>query len=129
MQRFSNIRELSRAYYKDISKTLIAEKKTVQTAEFKLDDFQKKVIKSRSKFLRVVAPAGAGKTQTLVAKATDILRTDHQAKILCLTFTNAACREFEERAQENSASITNRLQVSTVNAFAYFPKIDKKPEF
>ncbi|HLM59225.1 MAG TPA: ATP-dependent helicase [Pyrinomonadaceae bacterium] len=119
MQKFSNIRELSRAYYKDISKTLIAEKKTVQTAEFKLDDFQKKVIKSKSKFLRVVAPAGAGKTQTLVAKATDILRSDQRAKVLCLTFTNAACREFEERAQENSASITNRLQVSTVNAFGY----------
>jgi DNA helicase II / ATP-dependent DNA helicase PcrA len=119
MQRFSNIRELSRAYYKDISKTLIAEKKTVQTAEFKLDDFQKKVIKSKSKFLRVVAPAGAGKTQTLVAKATDILQTNHRAKVLCLTFTNAACREFEERAQENSASIINRLQVSTVNAFGY----------
>lgn len=119
MQKFTNIRELSRAYYKNISKTLIAEKKVIQTAEFKLDDFQRIVVKSKSKFLLVVAPAGAGKTQTLVAKATNILSTDNQAKVLCLTFTNAACREFEERAQKNSASITNRLQVSTVNAFGY----------
>ena len=106
MQKFTNIRELSRAYYKNISKTLIAEKKVIQTAEFKLDDFQRIVVKSKSKFLLVVAPAGAGKTQTLVAKATNILSTDNQAKVLCLTFTNAACREFEERAQKNSASIT-----------------------
>lgn len=119
MQEHTDIRELSRAYYKNISKTLIAEKKTVQSPEFKLDEYQKTVLNSSSKFLRVVAPAGAGKTQTLVAKAVKILSEDNQAKVLCLTFTNAACNEFEERAQKNGASITNRLQVATVNAFGY----------
>lgn len=128
MQQISDIRELSRAYYKNVSKVLIAERKNTKTPEFKLDPHQKKVVESKSKFLRVVAPAGAGKTQTLTASAVNILHKDKSARVLCLTFTNAACDEFATRVQKDSVALTNRLQVSTVNSFGYevLKSIDKK---
>lgn len=119
MSKITDIRELSRAYYKNISKTLIAERKTTQLPDFELDQYQKAVLDTSADFLRVVAPAGAGKTQTLTAKTIQILSKKPKARILCLTFTNAAAGEFNQRAQKIGSTLTNRLQVSTVNAFGY----------
>lgn len=119
MQPITDIRELSRAYYKNISKTLIAERKITKLPDFNPDKHQEAVLNSGSKFLRVVAPAGAGKTQTLTAKALQILSKNPRSNILCLTFTNAAADEFRERAQKLDATFANRLQVSTVNSFGY----------
>ena len=112
-----DIRELSRAYYQDISRTLIAERKVHKLPDFTPDEVQQRVIDSKSKYLRVVAPAGAGKTRTLTAKAVEILSREKSARVLCLTFTNAAADEFKRKASKVSSSLTERLHVSTVNSF------------
>jgi DNA helicase II / ATP-dependent DNA helicase PcrA len=114
-----NIRTLSKAYIQEITQKLITERNEVPAPDFKLDEFQQKLINSDSKFIRVIAPAGSGKTRTLLAKAVDELKADDKAQILCLTFTNAAVREFNNQAQGLDNFYLNRLEVSTLNAFGY----------
>jgi DNA helicase II / ATP-dependent DNA helicase PcrA len=56
-----------------LSRTLMAERKTIKLPDFEPDKYQEAALNTTAKFLRVVAPAGAGKTQTLTAKAVQIL--------------------------------------------------------
>ncbi|XGV96897.1 MAG: UvrD-helicase domain-containing protein [Leptolyngbya sp. BL-A-14] len=119
MAQVVDIRRLSRACIQELSKTLITERKNRVAPEFILDDFQQKIIESQAKFIRVIAPAGSGKTRTLLAKAAEVLDYNSNARILCLSFTNAAAKEFQDRARSLHASLSSRLQVSTLNAFGY----------
>lgn len=114
-----DIRQLSRLCIEELSEALITERKNYKSASFELDDAQQCVIDTPKKFIRVVAPAGSGKTRTLIAKTAHILNTERNAKVLCLTFTNAAKEEFLKRAQEVGTQISNRIQVSTLNSFGY----------
>jgi DNA helicase II / ATP-dependent DNA helicase PcrA len=114
-----NIRQLSRAYIQEITQQLIIENKEKNTPDFSLDKFQKKLIDCDSKYIRVIAPAGSGKTRTLLAKAIDELTNNQDAQILCLTFTNAAVNEFQKQSEKVDNYYTNRLTVSTLNSFAF----------
>ncbi len=120
MIRVGDIRKLSRICIQDLTNTLITERKNRIISKFSLDDSQQRVVDSQAKFIRVVAPAGSGKTQTLIAKALNLLDASPMTGILCLTFTNAAATEIQNRAvKELEPSLFNRLQVSTLNAFGY----------
>lgn len=114
-----DVRKLAHACIDDIASTLITEQRDFRTAEFKLDEFQKKLLDTKSRFVRVVAPAGSGKTKSLTAKAAEILKREPTARILCLAFTNAAANEFKERAMSVGFSALDSLRVSTVNSFGY----------
>jgi DNA helicase II / ATP-dependent DNA helicase PcrA len=114
-----NIRALSKEYIKEITHHLKTEREDRIAPDFKLDKYQKKLIESNSKFIRVIAPAGSGKTRTLLAKAVEELKTNRKAKVLCLTFTNAAVNEFNKQSQILDDYFLNRLHVSTLNAFGY----------
>ncbi|MBW4419888.1 MAG: ATP-dependent helicase [Myxacorys californica WJT36-NPBG1] len=119
MPEATDVRKLARACITRISKTLIAERRERILPEFRLDSFQQRVVDSQARFMRVVAPAGSGKTRTLIAKAINVLDANDNSRVLCLTFTNAAANEFRERASKLHTSLANRLQVSTLNAFGY----------
>jgi DNA helicase-2/ATP-dependent DNA helicase PcrA len=114
-----NIRALSKEYIREITDHLILEREDRIAPDFKLDKYQKKLIESKSKFVRVIAPAGSGKTRTLLAKAVEELKTNRKANVLCLTFTNAAVNEFNKQSQILDDYFLNRLHVSTLNAFGY----------
>jgi len=112
-----NIRELADACIDEITKSLVRDRQSRATPAFSLDPIQRRLIESKSKYARVLAPAGSGKTRTLLAKAEDILTQSGQNRVLCLTFTNAAAGEFRQRSIEISPAAQNRLTVSTVNSF------------
>jgi DNA helicase-2/ATP-dependent DNA helicase PcrA len=115
----TNVRLMAHACIEAISKTLITEQRNFQPAEFSLDQFQRRLIETDHKFVRVVAPAGSGKTRSLTAKAFTELQKLTNARILCLTFTNAAASEFKERARMSGATATGDIHISTVNSFGY----------
>lgn len=110
-----DIRQLSRLCIEELSEALITERRNYKSASFELDKAQQCIIDTPKKFIRVVAPAGSGKTRTLIAKTAHILNTERTAKVLCLTFTNAAKEEFLKRAQEVGTQISNRIHVSTLS--------------
>jgi DNA helicase-2/ATP-dependent DNA helicase PcrA len=73
--------------------------------------------------VRVVAPAGAGKTRTVVERVLDRLaRGADPRRILVLTFDTSAAaavtRRLEERAGEVGLAVAG-LRVATLNAFGY----------
>lgn len=57
--------------------------------------------------------AGSGKTYTLVEVITQIIRDNPYSKIACVTYTNAAVREIENRVNHNN------LHVSTIHDFLW----------
>ena len=120
MIRTGDVRILAKAFMQDLTNTLIAENRERVQAKFDLDESQKQVVESQAKFMRVVAPAGSGKTQTLTAKAVNVLANNPNARILCLTFTNAAANEIQDRIAKRIPSSSNLpIKVSTLNAFGY----------
>ena len=64
-----------------------------------LNDQQQQVVRDLSQPILLNAPAGTGKTRVLACRVAHILETKaaEGAQILCLTFTNRACKELKER--------------------------------
>lgn len=112
-----NIRELADACIDEITKSLVRDRQFKESPAFSLDATQRKLVESTAKYARVLAPAGSGKTRTLLAKAQKLLAGSSGNRVLCLTFTNAAAGEFNQRAAQIAPSAQNRLDVSTVNSF------------
>ncbi|MEN5386783.1 AAA family ATPase [Aliarcobacter skirrowii] len=55
--------------------------------------------------------AGSGKTYSLVQVIKEIIEKKPTVKVACMTYTNAAVKEIEERVNHNN------LQVSTIHDF------------
>ena len=86
-----------------------------------VDEHQRRVIECRSRTLRVVAPAGSGKTQTIVERVLGRIDEGVRAeRILVLTFDRAARRSLverlETRARERGLD-ADGTTISTLNAF------------
>jgi len=87
------------------------------------DQYQSRLIAAPESNIRLVAPAGAGKTQTVINRVISRigggLRPD---RILVLTFDNAAATSLREKLnavlQKTNAQLTG-LRISTLNAFGY----------
>lgn len=84
----------------------------------KLDRYQQHVVSATERSIRVVAPAGSGKTETLVR------RVQHQitsgvapGRILVLTFDKNAQQSFVDKLTR--LGITGPVQIRTLNAFGY----------
>ena len=60
---------------------------------------QELVVRELDRNLLLVASAGTGKTNTLAYRVAHILDTEgaRADQILCMTFTNKACREMKDR--------------------------------
>lgn len=86
-----------------------------------VDEHQRRVIDCRSRTLRVVAPAGSGKTQTIVERVLGRIEEGIPSeRVLVLTFDRAARRSLVERLE--ACARDRRIDfagttISTLNAF------------
>ena len=87
----------------------------------KVNDEQRKVIKSRKKHILVGAGPGSGKTHLLVHKVASLLWIE-EAKpdsILCLTYTRAACRELRKRLFDLAGPLAAKVTITTFHSLAF----------
>ena len=99
----------------------MAEKAAVQPVKAALNAAQRQVVEDLEHHILLVAPAGTGKTNTLAARIAAIIAA-HRAKpeeILCLTFTNKACKEMRERIELRAGEAGQEVVVRTLHGFCY----------
>lgn len=94
----------------------------VKGMEFaELNPAQREAVEDLTDNILLLAPAGTGKTNTLACRIANIL-TGGRAEpeeILCLTFTNKACREMKERIVLRAGEDGRRVLVRTFHGFCY----------
>lgn len=86
-----------------------------------LNDAQRMVTEDVTHHILLTAPAGTGKTGTLARRIARLVEKGMAApeEILCLTFTNKACREMEHRIQEYMGEKGQGVSVKTIHGFCY----------
>ena len=86
-----------------------------------LNDAQRMVAEDVTHHILLTAPAGTGKTGTLARRIARLVEKGMAApeEILCLTFTNKACREMEHRIQEYMGEKGQGVSVKTIHGFCY----------
>lgn len=86
-----------------------------------LNDIQQQVVQELDRNIVLLASAGTGKTNTLSYRVAHILETGRATgeQILCLTFTNKACREMKERMIKIVGQEAQAVKVSTFHSFCY----------
>ena len=82
-----------------------------------LNPEQQKIVNTLDQNLLLLAPAGTGKTDTLSMRIAHILELGWAApeEILCLTFTNKACKEMTERVEAALPAEGRRVVVKTIH--------------
>jgi DNA helicase-2/ATP-dependent DNA helicase PcrA len=87
------------------------------------DEDQLSLIHHEGEIIRLVAPAGSGKTQTIINRVLHAVKKGARPeRILCLTFDNSASRALKEKVDEQLASLNashHNFQITTLNAFGY----------
>ena len=94
------------------------------------DPYQSAVIRARDRTIRVVAPAGSGKTQTVVNRALGrVAEGVHPSRILVLTFDNSAATSLKGTLAAASDQVRTEtrqpppdlggLTIATLNSFGY----------
>lgn len=87
-----------------------------------LDVYQKQFCESWAEDIRLLAPAGSGKTHSLLWRCKSIYeRKRGSARFLIVTFTRAARDELRKRLGENPefADLRSSVEVATLNAWGY----------
>lgn len=85
------------------------------------DKKQEEVINELDRNIILLASAGTGKTLTLSERIVQILRNNKcKAKeILCITFTNKACKEMRERIHKTVGEPANDITIKTLHSFCF----------
>ncbi|MCC5418757.1 3'-5' exonuclease [Clostridium botulinum] len=86
-----------------------------------LNNKQKKVINTLDKNILLLSSAGTGKTKTLSMRIGNIIAKDLalREQILCLTFTNRACKEMKEKIIETVGKEGLKVTVKTFHSFCF----------
>lgn len=86
-----------------------------------LNDQQQQVVSDLSQPILLNAPAGTGKTRVLACRVAHILETGaaEGPQILCLTFTNRACKELKNRIIATAREKGLAVVVKTIHSFCY----------
>jgi DNA helicase-2/ATP-dependent DNA helicase PcrA len=85
------------------------------------DQYQQQVIESTQSMIRLVAPAGSGKTQTVVNRVLHRIKNGlNPERILVLTFDNAAASSLHATVERTIGKPIDGLRISTLNAYGYF---------
>lgn len=83
-----------------------------------LNDAQREAVVASSKYVRVIAGAGSGKTRVLIARIAHLM--DHLGvyggSIVAITFTNKAANEMKERLQLYAGDKAAGVHVSTIHS-------------
>lgn len=84
-----------------------------------LNEAQRKAVTTESKYVRVIAGAGSGKTRVLTTRIIHIIKEWGVApsNILAITFTNKAAREMKDRIARMLPEEGNTIQISTIHSF------------
>ncbi|MGM9978966.1 MAG: 3'-5' exonuclease [Clostridium sp.] len=80
---------------------------------------QKELIDELDRNILLIAPAGTGKTEAISERIVNIIR-NNKAKpneILCITFTNKACKEMKERIEKAVSNDSKDITVKTFHSF------------
>lgn len=86
-----------------------------------LNKAQQEVVHDLDHNIVLLASAGTGKTNTLAYRVAHIVK-EGRAKgeeILCMTFTNKACKEMKERIVSLGGASAKAVEVSTFHSFCY----------
>ena len=86
-----------------------------------LDVFQRQFCESFSPNIRLLAPAGSGKTQSLLWRCVEVHRRQHgRARFLIVTFTRAARDELRARlSAPDFLGVTDSVEIATLNGWGY----------
>ena len=84
-----------------------------------LDASQLEFVNSPEKNIRLLAPAGSGKTTTLLYRCKRLLEETPGEKVLLFTFTRVACEELKQRLRTipDFAAVKDSISVSTLNSY------------
>ena len=87
----------------------------------KLNAEQKQAVNELSRNILLLASAGTGKTNSVALRIANIIKQNKASadEILCLTFTNRACKEMGARIKEAVGAGANRLTIKTFHSFCY----------
>lgn len=82
---------------------------------------QRAVVESLQENILLTASAGTGKTNTMAARIARIVEGElaKPEEILCLTFTNKACKEMRERIDEVVGEKARNIVIRTFHGFCY----------
>ncbi len=90
------------------------------------DESQKRLIESTAKRIRMVAPAGSGKTQTVINRVMKRISDGVKpSRVLTLTFDNSAVSSLQEKLRESLTSLQlpgltqDKFTISTLNSFGF----------
>lgn len=86
-----------------------------------LNEAQREAVLDLDHNILLSAPAGTGKTNILACRTAQILAAKHAegAQILCLTFTNRACKELQRRILTIVKEKGLDVIVKTIHSFCY----------
>ena len=87
-----------------------------------LDPSQQEFCRSTSRNIRLLAPAGCGKTISLLHRCRDLAsRSKGNPRFLIVTFTNVAADELRERirSDESLATVRDYISVRTLNSYGW----------
>ncbi len=84
-----------------------------------MDEYQKAFCNLDSKYIRLLAPAGAGKTMALLYRCKRLIEQAPQERILLFTFTRVACDELRSRLKNmpDFQKCQANIFVSTLNSY------------
>ena len=87
--------------------------------DLKLNPQQRLAAEDREHNLLVLAGAGTGKTLTLAARVAGLLTggAAQPEQVLCLTFTNRACKEMRQRIAALAGQPAAQVQIRTIHSF------------
>lgn len=85
----------------------------------KLNKQQLEAVTSNSKYIRIIAGAGSGKTRVLTTRIGYLIEQQnvYANKILAITFTNKAANEMKERIYKDLGDRAAGIFVSTIHSF------------
>lgn len=86
-----------------------------------LNEAQQRVVNTLTNNILLLASAGTGKTNTLAYRVAHIIQSGAAKgeEILCMTFTNKACREMKDRILSMAGPAAKAVEVSTFHSFCY----------
>lgn len=87
----------------------------------RLNEKQSSVVETLDDNILLLASAGTGKTNTLAYRILNILEKSKckAEEILCITFTNKACKEMKERIENLLEYNENKIVIRTFHSFCY----------
>lgn len=86
-----------------------------------LNEEQQKVVNEQKNNIILLASAGTGKTNTLAERVTSIIKNGNSkpSEILCITFTNKACKEMSDRVVKIVGGDAKDITIRTFHSFCF----------